>query len=157
MVRSTGTPSGSAASAAAALVAGVASGLSQRTPPDTIAESSVDSRSASAGGPQSRIVFTRALCSSARTTRTTIGFPAMGVRHLAATPAATATGSSRPRSAASTMALNNISARPAARRALTAPAGGSEHQAEGRRTAEGWSREAGCGFAAHRERGGGAI
>ena len=30
--------------------------------------------------------------------------------------------------------------------------GGSEHQAEGRRTAEGWSREAGCGFAAQSER-----
>ena len=34
------------------------------------------------------------------------------------------------------------------------PLGGSEHQAEGRRTAEGWSREAGCGEAAQSERGG---
>ena len=31
------------------------------------------------------------------------------------------------------------------------PLGGGEHQAEGRRTAEGWSRVAGCGFAAHSE------
>jgi dihydroxyacetone kinase-like protein len=31
--------------------------------------------------------------------------------------------------------------------------GGSEHQAEGRRTAEGWSREAGCGSAAQSKRG----
>src|SRR5207344_159026 len=51
-------------------------------------------------------------------------------------------------------AVLHLSARPAARRALSAPSGGSEHQAEGRRTAEGWSREAGCGEAAQSERGG---
>ena len=35
--------------------------------------------------------------------------------------------------------------------------GGSEHKAAGRRTAEGQSPEAGCGFGAHRERGGGSA
>ena len=46
-----------------------------------------------------------------------------------------------------------LSARPAARRALSAPAGAAT---PGRRPqdAEGWSREAGCGEAAHSERGG---
>src|SRR5439155_3114748 len=47
-----------------------------------------------------------------------------------------------------------VSARTAARRALCAPSGGSEHQAGGRRTAEGWSRAAGCSEAAQSERGG---
>src|SRR5258707_6322797 len=41
-------------------------------------------------------------------------------------------------------ALASVGAGPLPSR-LTAPSGGSEHQAEGRRTAEGWSREAGCG------------
>ena len=107
VVSSTGTSSGSVASAAAALVAGVACGLIQRTPPATIARSSGESSQRfRRPGRRAGCVSTRALCSSARTTRTTIGLPAMGVRHLAATPAAAATGSSRPRSAASTMALN---------------------------------------------------
>ena len=45
-----------------------------------------------------------------------------------------------------------LSTRPTARKALRGPAGGSEHQALGRGTAQGWSREAGCGEAAHSER-----
>src|SRR5436190_18441190 len=52
------------------------------------------------------------------------------------------------------MLRGRSSARAAARSALCAPSGGSEHQAEGRRTAEGWSRSAGCGEAAQSERGG---
>jgi hypothetical protein len=53
-------------------------------------------------------------------------------------------------------ALASVGALPLPSR-LTAPSGGSEHQAEGRRTAEGWSRAAGCGEAAHSERGGGFL